>query len=112
MSRSLIRSTPSSTPECDATRQRLGSAAACREVWSAISVRSTPKASRRVLDPGLRRDAARRRADLGLRGAQDRKSTRLNSSHMSISYAVVCLKKKKQQQNDNPTIKKKIKIQQ
>src|SRR4051812_49759704 len=30
-------------------------------------------------------------------GAQrlDRKSTRLNSSHMSISYAVFCLKKKK-----------------
>src|SRR5438876_7834846 len=28
--------------------------------------------------------------------AQDRKSTRLNSSHPSISYAVFCLKKKKQ----------------
>src|SRR5690242_21534694 len=28
-------------------------------------------------------------------GARDRKSTRLNSSHMSISYAVFCLKKKK-----------------
>src|SRR6266852_7865077 len=28
--------------------------------------------------------------------AQDRKSTRLNSSHGSISYAVFCLKKKKQ----------------
>src|SRR5689334_23925736 len=28
-------------------------------------------------------------------GAQDRKSTRLNSSHSSISYAVFCLKKKK-----------------
>src|SRR5690242_21080672 len=28
-------------------------------------------------------------------GGQDRKSTRLNSSHMSISYAVFCLKKKK-----------------
>src|SRR6266480_6405951 len=26
----------------------------------------------------------------------DRKSTRLNSSHMSIAYAVFCLKKKKQ----------------
>src|SRR5690242_21454189 len=26
---------------------------------------------------------------------RDRKSTRLNSSHMSISYAVFCLKKKK-----------------
>src|SRR5690348_17880652 len=28
-------------------------------------------------------------------GARDRKSTRLNSSHPSISYAVFCLKKKK-----------------
>src|SRR5690242_20858094 len=28
-------------------------------------------------------------------GGVDRKSTRLNSSHMSISYAVFCLKKKK-----------------
>src|SRR5690242_21272447 len=27
--------------------------------------------------------------------SKDRKSTRLNSSHMSISYAVFCLKKKK-----------------
>src|SRR3712207_6884609 len=29
---------------------------------------------------------------------QDRKSTRLNSSHANISYAVFCLKKKKKQQ--------------
>src|SRR5690242_21144824 len=29
----------------------------------------------------------------------DRKSTRLNSSHMSISYAVFCLKKKKKNRN-------------
>src|SRR5699024_12145841 len=28
-------------------------------------------------------------------GEEDRKSTRLNSSHVSISYAVFCLKKKK-----------------
>src|SRR5690242_21032634 len=28
---------------------------------------------------------------------EDRKSTRLNSSHMSISYAVFCLKKKRKQ---------------
>src|SRR5256885_8149452 len=28
-------------------------------------------------------------------GAEDRKSTRLNSSHLVISYAVFCLKKKK-----------------
>src|SRR6266704_2794844 len=30
---------------------------------------------------------------------RDRKSTRLNSSHVSISYAVFCLKKKKPQQS-------------
>src|SRR3712207_7085997 len=30
----------------------------------------------------------------------DRKSTRLNSSHANISYAVFCLKKKKQKQSD------------
>src|SRR5688572_32237631 len=34
-------------------------------------------------------------ADGRVRGAQDRKSTRLNSSHSQISYAVFCLKKKK-----------------
>src|SRR4051812_49704881 len=33
----------------------------------------------------------------------DRKSTRLNSSHMSISYAVFCLKKKKSTQQQQPT---------
>src|SRR5947199_1188674 len=31
-----------------------------------------------------------------LRLNEDRKSTRLNSSHLGISYAVVCLKKKKE----------------
>src|SRR5205814_493174 len=33
-------------------------------------------------------------------GSQDRKSTRLNSSHLGISYAVFCLKKKKTQHNE------------
>src|SRR5690242_12266581 len=33
----------------------------------------------------------------------DRKSTRLNSSHMSISYAVFCLKKKKKQRPTTPS---------
>src|SRR5436309_11015409 len=31
-----------------------------------------------------------------IRGGEDRKSTRLNSSHVKISYAVFCLKKKKE----------------
>src|SRR5699024_797307 len=35
--------------------------------------------------------------ELSRRHVEDRKSTRLNSSHVSISYAVFCLKKKKQE---------------
>src|SRR5690625_5756789 len=34
------------------------------------------------------------------REASDRKSTRLNSSHVAISYAVFCLKKKKKQKTN------------
>src|SRR2546422_8395999 len=37
----------------------------------------------------------------GLYEAPDRKSTRLNSSHGYISYAVFCLKKKKNTQSDD-----------
>src|SRR5699024_12193858 len=64
------------------------------------------RALRRVLDRGLRARGGqphRRRGGQGLGEGgqprarahpQDRKSTRLNSSHVSISYAVFCLKKK------------------
>src|SRR5688572_32027925 len=38
------------------------------------------------------------RVPLGI--AQDRKSTRLNSSHSQISYAVFCLKKKRNPRRD------------
>src|SRR3712207_6852050 len=72
-----------------------------------------PAARRRALarrvpgPPALRRRrlSPRRRGDPERRGdavtavaashAEDRKSTRLNSSHANISYAVFCLKKKK-----------------
>src|SRR5215471_13797768 len=39
----------------------------------------------------------------------DRKSTRLNSSHVEISYAVFCLKKKKKKKQSISVIKKKKK---
>src|SRR2546430_17318928 len=39
----------------------------------------------------------------GGRSRQDRKSTRLNSSHSQISYAVFCLKKKKQNKTTHRT---------
>src|SRR5688572_32263362 len=46
------------------------------------------------------RRRGRRRDSAGLRGGNaDRKSTRLNSSHSQISYAVFCLKKKKTKTN-------------
>src|SRR5688572_32354700 len=54
-------------------------------------------------NPHPRRAVARHSAEdhvvaRGLRiSAEDRKSTRLNSSHSQISYAVFCLKKKKLQ---------------
>src|SRR5688572_32662840 len=43
----------------------------------------------------------RRRESLHLEPRIDRKSTRLNSSHSQISYAVFCLKKKKIQSKYN-----------
>src|SRR5690242_21254134 len=60
------------------------------------------KAQAAALEAEARAAAERLRAlDVGTTGKPgslldvDRKSTRLNSSHMSISYAVFCLKKKK-----------------
>src|SRR5262245_66529299 len=39
---------------------------------------------------------------------RDRKSTRLNSSHLGISYAVFCLKKKKKKKQDTEVKEKSI----
>src|SRR5205814_7935977 len=43
----------------------------------------------------IEQDLADRETELADTKARDRKSTRLNSSHLGISYAVFCLKKKK-----------------
>src|SRR6266480_6429951 len=56
---------------------------------------SAPRPRARLAGPRLRRLLGLHARRAGLRGGEDRKSTRLNSSHMSISYAVFCLKKKK-----------------
>src|SRR5439155_21267408 len=57
---------------------------------------------RRMIDAGFDRiftgsyqDAKQNQALLQIKSLVDRKSTRLNSSHVAISYAVFCLKKKK-----------------
>src|SRR5256885_5159832 len=48
---------------------------------------------------GIEAHAHCRDPDNEIRDREDRKSTRLNSSHLVISYAVFCLKKKKAQCN-------------
>src|SRR5205807_4731321 len=63
-----------------------------RRIRSARPRRSA-HADQRIHGPALRRAIPRRWTVL-LR-ERDRKSTRLNSSHLVISYAVFCLKKKK-----------------
>src|SRR3989440_5959375 len=69
---------------------------------SSLTPRSLPARARTPAPPPARarlavsRAAARSPVRALLR--RDRKSTRLNSSHDQISYAVFCLKKKKQQQ--------------
>src|SRR5436309_5931938 len=47
------------------------------------------------------RGQGRVRRHPAVQAAQDRKSTRLNSSHVKISYAVFCLKKKKKAMRHN-----------
>src|SRR2546422_6242831 len=64
----------------------------------ALPISPTPPAyaARRRAAPPARRPP--RRPLLKRRRARDRKSTRLNSSHGYISYAVFCLKKKKKRE--------------
>src|SRR2546427_12954387 len=51
-------------------------------------------------DPALSRQPEAPGVERGVERERDRKSTRLNSSHSQISYAVFCLKKKKRK-NEN-----------
>src|SRR5690349_23264342 len=61
-----------------------------RAPWLGSPARRSPRASRSRRRPG------------------DRKSTRLNSSHVEISYAVFCLKKKKKKKKGRKLDIKKI----
>src|SRR5438477_8932117 len=60
--------------------------------------------------PEWRHPKLHRRIHARFDSVRDRKSTRLNSSHMSISYAVFCLKKKKKKKLKKQTPKKQNKI--
>src|SRR3712207_6975307 len=63
-----------------------------------VVVRGDERCCRAELGTGWHLDRSRRgrsRHRVARAGLEDRKSTRLNSSHANISYAVFCLKKKK-----------------
>src|SRR5690606_39723746 len=66
-----------------------------RDARRAQALRRVAVAELGDLRAGLLRGRGRLSCLCGRGGHQDRKSTRLNSSHVKISYAVFCLKKKK-----------------
>src|SRR3712207_8470098 len=70
--------------------------------WSAVTRTEKPRSSaRRAVSRHADREVVVGTVTLKRKGRPvpviDRKSTRLNSSHANISYAVFCLKKKKKQ---------------
>src|SRR5690606_41437341 len=70
---------------------------------SDLSSTSSAASSRSMREPSPCASSSSRKASavvakpVGTRMPRDRKSTRLNSSHVKISYAVFCLKKKKRE---------------
>src|SRR3712207_7782341 len=95
----MIRRPPRSTlfPYTTLFRSRLGG-----DDGDAPGALARAAAVQRAPAPRVRGGGARPLGRRALRGdglpgraARDRKSTRLNSSHANISYAVFCLKKKK-----------------
>src|SRR2546430_13038677 len=83
----MIRRPPRSTlfPYTTLFRSTYTTGSACARHPGATASTSTPRATA----PG------------GTARPRDRKSTRLNSSHSQISYAVFCLKKKKKQNKNH-----------
>src|SRR5256885_6870272 len=71
-----------------------------RSVTRALAAGGVDVVEITLTTPGALESIAKLASDEGLKGSMigagtDRKSTRLNSSHLVISYAVFCLKKKK-----------------
>src|SRR5712675_2008113 len=85
--------------EVEPNLPRFPAASIRREATGCLSRRSATSSWRQRKSIG--RGTSKKRA------GRDRKSTRLNSSHGYISYAVFCLKKKKQQLTSSYCIKKK-----
>src|SRR2546427_3907414 len=96
----MIRRPPRSTlfPYTTLFRSRTGSRSSLKAVATDLrNARQPASGNPRARSVGRK---GRRTTLLG-----DRKSTRLNSSHSQISYAVFCLKKKNQNLNQPPCVR-------
>src|SRR3712207_8646290 len=91
----MIRRPPRSTLFPYTTLFRSGGAVEEHQVLLGDLLQHLPDARVDPLDDPLGRLDVEGVAALDQPAHQDRKSTRLNSSHANISYAVFCLKKKK-----------------
>src|SRR5256885_8516997 len=92
----MIRRPPRSTLFPYTTLFRSRSAGRLRRPDDLLRLRRTTRDRGHAADAalGARQDSPGLHGAWPLDGLQDRKSTRLNSSHLVISYAVFCLKKK------------------
>src|SRR3712207_9331654 len=79
-----------------ARRRRDGARGASVDTTSTAPRGSHPAGVPQTAGPATPEERPGRLAGRGDPRRRDRKSTRLNSSHANISYAVFCLKKKKQ----------------
>src|SRR5260221_6472172 len=66
-----------------------------RSAWNDDPHRTLPSVDKPIPEFGTRHQALFVTTEFRNRFIEDRKSTRLNSSHTVISYAVFCLRKKK-----------------
>src|SRR3712207_8416969 len=89
----MIRRPPRSTLFPYTTLFRSIGSVAGDAAYAGGNVYCATKAAVKALTDGLRIDVAH--TAVRVTNIKDRKSTRLNSSHANISYAVFCLKKKK-----------------
>src|SRR2546426_6498692 len=82
---------------CPSVAKRLGISAAGRALLVVYTLRRLKHGQESVRIISARRASRKERKAYDANA--DRKSTRLNSSHLVISYAVFCLKKKKKKKN-------------
>src|SRR5688500_20091835 len=81
---------------------RFSVAASCRRLSGTAFSRSTRNCRWSATSMVTEKTTSSRSSRSSRQGSdRDRKSTRLNSSHLVISYAVFCLKKKKNKKNNH-----------